>query len=445
MYYSLLVFPVLLAVVTAGRSPHADLVDKLERSPEGGRYSSNVFEDGRLDLESVIRKYQYPYESHHVLTEDGYILGAVRIPHGRDQNNQPGSKPVVLILHGLLSSSADFVLLGPGHALSYMLAEEGYDVWLLNSRGNFHSRNHTTLDPNRRGDPSFWAFSWEEMGRFDLPAYIDYILEVTGQEKVHFIGHSQGATSFLTGMSLRPEYNEKIISFQGLAPAAFFYNNRNPVFLNIAPFERVLEVSELNFILILPKEIHCRIVGKQSLAGQLGIYEILGRNDLLTPLLMQVCRDGIFTQTLCKLLVQYDRNDGIFNTKFQTMFPAFLGHAPSGSSIRQLTHYGQNIRFGTFSRFHYGHIQNLITYGRVNPPPFNLNLITARSYLHYALSDFEADYRDVLLLEELLPNARAIQVPRAGFTHIEFIWGMDAREQVYETALQMMREAESLQ
>ncbi|XP_063618675.1 lipase 1-like [Cydia splendana] len=442
MCHSLLVFAVLLAAVTAGIIEFKLYLHVLLQ-------------------ESVIRKYQYPYESHHVVTEDGYILGAVRIPHGRDQNNQPGSKPVVLILHGLLSSCADFVLLGPGHALckikislpAYMLAEEGYDVWLLNSRGNFHSRNHTTLDPNRRGDPSFWAFSWEEIGRFDLPAYIDYILEVTGQEKFHFIGHSQGATSFLVGMSMRPEYNEKIISFQGLAPAAFFHNNRNPVFLNVAPFERVLEVSgfklytsetQFNKTLKFHRShcSHCRIVGTQSLAGQLGIHEILGRNDALTPLLMQVCRDGLFTQTLCKLLVQYDRNDGIFNT---TMFPAFLGHAPSGSSIRQLTHYGQNIRFGTFSRFHYGYIQNLITYGRIDPPPFNLNLITARSYLHYALSDLEADYRDVMLLEELLPNARAIQVPRAGFTHIEFIWGMDAREQVYETALQMMREAESLQ
>ncbi|XP_061713560.1 lipase 1-like [Cydia pomonella] len=322
-------------------------------------------------------------------------------------------------MHGLLSSCADFVMLGPGHALSYMLAEEGYDVWLLNARGNFHSRNHTTLDPNRRGDPSFWAFSWEEMGRLDIPAYIDYILEVTGQEKVHFIGHSQGGTSFLAGMSMRPEYNEKIISFQGFAPAAFFYNNRNPVFLNIAPFERVLE----------------------SLAAQIGIYEILGRNDVLTLILMRVCRDGVFTQTLCKLVVRYNENDGMFNT---TMFPAFLGHAPSGSSVRQLTHYGQNIRFGTFSRFHYGHIQNLITYGRVDPPPYNLNLITARTYLHYALNDIEADFRDILLLKESLPNARAIQAPRHSFNHIDFIWSMDARDQVYETALQMMREAERL-
>lgn len=50
-------------------------------------------------------------------TEDGYILEMHRIPHGRDTHNTPGEKPVIFLMHGLLSSSADWVLMGPGSGL----------------------------------------------------------------------------------------------------------------------------------------------------------------------------------------------------------------------------------------------------------------------------------------------------------------------------------------
>ncbi|CAH4008847.1 unnamed protein product [Pieris brassicae] len=81
------------------------------------RISDNLQEDAQLDVEGLVNKYGYPFEHHHVITQDGYILGLHRIPHGRDQNNTPGKRPAVLVMHGLLSSSADYVIMGPGTAL----------------------------------------------------------------------------------------------------------------------------------------------------------------------------------------------------------------------------------------------------------------------------------------------------------------------------------------
>lgn len=36
--------------------------------------------------------------------------------------------------------------------------------------------------------------SFDEMARFDLPAVINFILQKTGQEKIYYIGYSQGTT-----------------------------------------------------------------------------------------------------------------------------------------------------------------------------------------------------------------------------------------------------------
>lgn len=56
----------------------------------------------------------YPVESHYVTTSDGYILNLHRIP-----NRKSGkiNKKVVLLEHGILLSSIQWVLTGPGKAL----------------------------------------------------------------------------------------------------------------------------------------------------------------------------------------------------------------------------------------------------------------------------------------------------------------------------------------
>lgn len=48
------------------------------------------------------------------------------------------------------------------------------------------------------------------LGQIDLPAMIDFVLLNTGQKDLHYIGHSQGTTSFFVMASLRTEMNAKI-------------------------------------------------------------------------------------------------------------------------------------------------------------------------------------------------------------------------------------------
>jgi predicted alpha/beta hydrolase len=72
--------------------------------------------------------------------------------------------------------------------IAYHLSEAGFDVWSGNARGNLYSKAHKTLLPNQK---AFWDFSWHEIGYYDLPAMIDYILLHTQQQQINYIGHSQ--------------------------------------------------------------------------------------------------------------------------------------------------------------------------------------------------------------------------------------------------------------
>lgn len=54
------------------------------------------------------------------------------------------------------------------------------------------------------------SYSFDEMGKYDLPAMIDFALNVTGQQHIFYVGHSQGTTCMFAALSENPELNKKV-------------------------------------------------------------------------------------------------------------------------------------------------------------------------------------------------------------------------------------------
>nr|CAD7577877.1 unnamed protein product [Timema californicum] len=176
----------------------------------------------KLCIVELIQKYGYQAEIHHVTSPDGYVTTLHRLPpRGRITRSTP-----ILLQHGLLGSSADWVLIGPRDGLGYNLVDAGYDVWLGNNRGNSYSRKHVNLTTSNK---KYWDFSMHEMGVHDTPAVIDYILGRALSTELYYIGHSLGASLFFIMTSEKPEYNSKVRAMIGLAPGAFLGNARSPI------------------------------------------------------------------------------------------------------------------------------------------------------------------------------------------------------------------------
>lgn len=95
-------------------------------------------------------------QTYETVTEDGYILAIHRITHGLTNADDP-AKPAVLLMPGLFCSAAAYTVNGKDSSLAFVLAEQGYDVWIANPRGTTYSRKHQTLDPDD-DKSSFWDF-----------------------------------------------------------------------------------------------------------------------------------------------------------------------------------------------------------------------------------------------------------------------------------------------
>lgn len=118
----------------------------------------------------------------------------------------------------------------------------------------------------------------------------------------------------------------------------------------------------------------------------------------------------------------------------------YLSHTPAGASTYQLVHYVQAARSGRFCQFDWGSSEmNMDKYGRPTPPDYNLNNVQARVILHYSDNDWLSAPVDVERLYKKLPNAEINHIPDKKYEHMDFVWGIGAKEVLYKPIIASMK------
>jgi pimeloyl-ACP methyl ester carboxylesterase len=371
----------------------------------------------------------YTVVNHTVTTTDGYNLRLFRIPHGKNEAQGSPGRPVVLMIHGLLASSDLWLMNYPEKNLPYRLADSGYDVWMVNSRGNKYSRSHATYNPDTPFS-QFWDFSFHEMGKYDVPNCIDYVLAQTQQEKLFYIGHSQGGTQGIIGLSLDPSYNAKIRLAVFLAPAAFMNNSYSVV----APLALITGST--------PGVVDDLLAA----TGTSGNGELL-KGTFENQIFPYGCTTTLTTNIVCNSVIfaimGYD-----YEQSQNELVSALVAHFPAGAAMKSLVHYVQLYKSGTFRQFDYGPnllippifppgtpgwlINNIVggntyKYGTTTAPSYDLTAITAPVVIYAGPNDSLADEKDIIRLAPLIssnidlaktPNYR--RVNHSCWNHVDF-------------------------
>lgn len=334
-------------------------------------------------VEGYLNQYGIPVQSHYVETDDHYVLHAHRLVRK--------GAPVILMQHGILGCSFDWISNRPSLSPSIQLWEAGYDVWLTNSRGNTYSRNHTTLATNTK---EFWDFSFAALGKHDVPANIKYIVKHSGQKTITYIGHSQGTTSFFVAAQA-PETKsivDKYVNlFVALSPVTFMEHQTSGLLHTITKYRlgALLEKVYPYGFLTSPKT-------------EDGIAHFFCKLTL---------------GAICKITVNWlAGNSAADDPKAITNLTA---HFPAGTSAKSLNHYEQLILHGDFREYD-------------NGPAFQLKKISVPTALFTASKDTMGDPDDEVTLRKALSNNKALIYHNEfeGFSHMTWVVGYEsARDQ----------------
>uniref|UniRef100_A0A670HKT4 Lipase n=1 Tax=Podarcis muralis TaxID=64176 RepID=A0A670HKT4_PODMU len=339
----------------------------------------SVDPEATMNISEIISFRGYPSEEYEVVTDDGYILSINRIPHGKRNQSNKDPKPTVFLQHGLFGSSDNWVSNLDNNSLGFILADAGYDVWLGNSRGNTWSMKHINYTVEQE---EFWQFSFDEMAKYDLPASINFILRKTGQEKIFYVGHSQGTTMAFIAFSTMPQLAQKIKMFFGLAPSV------NTVY-SISPISAV-------------------IFGTKQFAAQSKTSKWFATNLCNRFLLDHVC--AIFFSLM----------NG-FNVKNMnlTRINVYLSHCPAGTSVQNVLHWSQ-------------------VAPKSSAPFYDIKQMTIPTALWNGGNDWASTPKDFALL---LPQVSNLVYHKfiPDWAHLDFILGFDAPQRMYKEIVEFMQ------
>lgn len=366
--------------------------------------------EANMNVSQIISYWGYPWEKYDVVTQDGYILGIYRIPHGKGYQRKSDHKPVVYLQHGVIASATDWICNLPNNSLAFLLADSGYDVWLGNSRGNTWSRKHLKLSPK---SSEYWAFGLDELAKYDLPATINFITEKTGQKQLYYVGHSQGTTIAFIAFSINPELAKRIKIFFALAPVITAKYSQNPMKKLTTLSRKAVKV------LFGDKMFHPHTFLDQFIATK-------------------VCNRKLFHRACSNFLFSLAGFDA--KNLNMSRLDVYFSQSPAGTSVQNMLHWAQVVNSGQLQAFDWGNPdQNILRFHQPMPPLYDITKMEVPTAMWSGGQDIVADPRDIEILLPKIANLIYYKVIPY-YNHVDFYLGLDAPQEIYQDMIRLMKE-----
>lgn len=391
----------------------------------------------------LIERSGYKYEQHIATSDDGYMTVLTRIINPKADRRMLRMPPILMEYGGsadsgdyLIGSSiqhhpekwprsfkADGPITSWNCSLAFVLANNGFDVWLAGTRGSgekdllkVKSRPKDMISKSDIGEQNvtagenleeviksedYWSFSQDDIIAYEFKSHFDTVMKVTGSSKVSLVSYSLSTPTVLSFLGLRPDYAEKVHGFVSLAP---IFSGQG-----IGP---LLQIVLRTICPLIPEKV-----------GTLVLTDMLVSKPV-RDLIIQIAKVKPLRYSLIKSIVTL-----IFgpSAKYQTSLDLnVIGHLSRELSFREVRQVCQQTQANKLQFYDYGPAKNRVIYKSPTPPEYDVSNLRIKDWLLVtAANDAIATPAAVQSLLRLVGPKPAAHIVVPGFNHIDLFVGVD--------------------
>jgi pimeloyl-ACP methyl ester carboxylesterase len=248
---------------------------------------------------------------------------------------------------------------------------------------------------------------------------IYYILNVTQQTHIGYVGHSQGTMIALAEFGRPDSVLQNNVSFwAALAPVAHLGHIGSPFRFIVGP--NSTKETEFYWYLLF------------------GRYEFLPSSFITKWLGEYACSRVIIDRVLCEnmFFVLFGPEKKNLN---DTRIQVYTSHIPDGTSVKNMIHYAQGVLTNGFQAYDYGSPdKNQEHYNQTTPPAYTIWPMKVPTAIFSGGEDWLADTEDVnYIFENIQSLVYRKFIP--SYNHIDFIWALTANQLIYADVVNLMQ------
>lgn len=308
-------------------------------------------------------------------------------------------------------------------SLAYVLSNNGFDVWLAETRGSDddntrHVKTKALKNTLEGGNVEknmtvgesvaevfkqwdYWAFTQDDIIAHEVKAQIDLVLKETGSKKLSLFTYSLSTPISLGFLSTRPEYGEKIHGFVSMAPIISGQRTNDlvrTVFQGVCPYvpDTLGKLFFTDFLLSKP----------------------------VRELLVTISKPKRLRYSFIKMFINILLGP---SAQYETLLEInVLGHLLRRLSFRELKQLCQQMRSNKLQKFDYGIIKNKLIYGQVEPPVYDLSNLNLNTWIIVVAENDALSTLAVMdYLVEIVHPKPIAKIIAPGFNHGDLFAGVE--------------------